>query len=415
MNKKIFTVLVACAAYGFGNAQIIHDTVTTNPTYANNVWYSLENDDQGTFAANAWDISLATAMGAVDELTTAVWFNHKIGKVYEIPGSDPSDFENADTTGLSTWTPLYNSDQSWSAGAFNNTTNLGQFDYGWGDYNMTTHGVDANRIFVIAYTNGDYKKLIINSSNTTNVYTLTFDNLANTDLATEQIDVTPYVSKNFIGYNLTAKAIVDREPAADSWDLYFSQYPSFDYDPPYTVTGIFHNTGVQVAEVYPVNDPETFVDFSNVTWEESISTIGYDWKSFDGMAFVIADSTVYFVKDKAGSVWKLVMEGFGGSATGKYMFGKEKLSGAGLTEENALLAMAYPNPAADQTTLVLNNAPEAQLAVYSVNGACVYSNKLNAGELTTTVLDTRDWANGFYQITVTSGNAVSNLKLIVQH
>ncbi len=415
MNKKIFTVLVACAAYGFGNAQIIHDTVTTNPTYANNVWYSLENDDQGTFAANAWDISLATAMGAVDELTTAIWFNHKIGKVYEIPGSDPSDFENADTTGLSTWTPLYNSDESWSAGAFNSTTNLGQFDYGWGDYNMTTHGVDANRIFVIAYTNGDYKKMIINSSNTTNVYTLTFDNLANTDLATEQIDVTPYVSKNFIGYNLTAKAIVDREPAADSWDLYFSQYPSFDYDPPYTVTGIFHNAGVQVAEVYPVNDPETFVDFSNVTWEESISTIGYNWKSYDGMAFVIADSTVYFVKDKAGSVWKLVMEGFGGSATGKYMFGKEKLSGAGLTEENALLAMAYPNPAADQTTLVLNNAPEAQLAVYSVNGACVYSNKLNAGELTTTVLDTRDWANGFYQITVTSGSAVSNLKLIVQH
>jgi hypothetical protein len=415
MSKKIITVLVACAVYSLGHAQIIHDTVVTNPTYSNNVWYSLENDDQGSFAADAWDISLATAMSANNELTTAVWFNHKIGKVYEIPGSDPTDFANADTTGLSTWTPLFNSDDSWSAGAFNNTANLGQFDYGWGDYNMTTHGVDANRIFVIAYTNGDYKKLTISSSNTTNVYTLTFDNLANTDLVIEQLGVTPYTSKNFISYNLTAKVIVDREPAAADWDLYFHQYPSFDYDPPYTVTGIFHNAGVQVAEVYPVNDVETFVDFSNVTWEESISTIGYNWKTFDGMAFVIADSTVYFVVDKSGSVWKLVMEGFGGSANGKYMFGKEKLSGAGLTEENAMLVMAYPNPAADQTTLVLNNAPEAQLTVCSMNGTIVYSSNLNAGELTTTVLNTSDWANGFYQMTVASGNAVSNLKLVVQH
>ncbi len=415
MNKKIITLLVVCAAYGSTRAQLIHDTVTTNPTYANNVWYSLENDDQGSFAANAWDISLATAMGAMDELTTAVWFNHKIGKVYEIPGSDPANFANADTTGLSTWDPLYNSDESWAAGAFNNTANLGQMDYGWGNYNMTTHGVDANRIFVIAYTNGDYKKLMISSSNTTNEYTLTFDNLSNTDLETEVINVTPYTSKNFIAYNLTTKAIVDREPAAADWDLYFHQYPSFDYDPPYTVTGIFHNAGVQVAEVYPVNDPETFVEYGGVTWEESISTIGYNWKAFNGMAFEIADSTVYFVIDQSGSVWKVIMEGFGGSGTGKYMFGKEKLSGAGLTEENQMLTMAYPNPAADQTTIVLNNAPEAQLAVYSLNGTLVYTGQLNAGELTTTVLNTTDWANGVYHLTVASGDNVSNLKLVVQH
>jgi len=415
MSKKIILVLVACATYGLGKAQISYDTVITNPTYANNVWYSLENDDQGSFAANAWDVSLSTAMTASNELTTAVWFNHKIGKVYEIPGSDPMDFTNADTTGLSTWTPLYNSDVTWSNGAFNNTTNLGQFDYGWGDYNMTTHGVDANRVFVIAYTNGDFKKLMISSTNTASTYTLVFDNLNNTDLTTEQIDVTPYASKNFIGYNLTTKAIVDREPTAADWDLYFHQYPSFDYDPPYTVTGIFQNAGVQVAKVYPVNDPETFVDFSNITWEESISTIGYNWKAFDGMAFVIADSTVYFVTDKAGNVWKLIMTGFGGSSTGKYMFGKEKLSGAGLEEENALFAMAYPNPASDQTTIVLNNAPEAQLSVYSMNGTCVYATSLKASSLSTTVLETSDWANGVYQISITSGNALSNLKLVVQH
>ena len=109
------------------------------------------------------------------------------------------------------------------------------------------------------------------------------------------------------------------------------------------------------------------------------------------------------------------MEGFGGSGTGKYMFGKEKLSGAGLTEENQMLTMAYPNPAADQTTIVLNNAPEAQLAVYSLNGTLVYTGQLNAGELTTTVLNTTDWANGVYHLTVASGDNVSNLKLVVQH
>lgn len=414
MKQHILLVCAATILTTAANAQLVHDTVTTNPGYTHNVWYSLANDDQATDPATSWDIALSTSMGAMDELTTSVLFNHKIGSVYEIPGSDPSDFANADTAGLSTWTPLYNSEESWAAGAFNNTQNLGSFDYGWGNYNMSTHGIDANRIFVIKYTNGTYRKLAINSANTANTYTLVFDALDNSDLTTETIDITTYTSKNFVGYNLIAKVVVDREPASASWDLYFHQYPSFDYNPPYTVTGVFHNVGVQVAQVYPVNDPESYEDFSGAVFEDAINTIGYDWKAFNGMGFAVADSTVYVVKDKTGDVWKVIFTGFGGSASGKYMFAKEKLSSASIDEHTAIIASLYPNPSADEATLILSNAPDATVEVYSLSGTRMYAAHVDAAELTAVPLPVREFAEGMYQVVITTSATVTAQKLMVR-
>jgi hypothetical protein len=413
MKSTLLLALTIGLASTYAGAQVINDTVTTGAGYANNVWYSLASDDQATDAATTWDLGFSTQMGAMDPLTTAIIFNHKIGTLYEIPGSDPTDFEGADSAGLSTWTPLYNSETSWALGGFNNTEDLGQFDYGWGTYNMTTHGIDANRVFIIKYTAGGCKKLMISSANTLGTYSLTFANLDNTGSSTVTIDVATFAAKNFVYYNLGSETIVDREPATTSWDLYFHQYPSFDYDPPYTVAGIFHNVGVQVAQAYPVNDPATYVDWAAQTFSEEINTIGYDWKSF-GMGWTIADSTVYFVADKAGDIWKVIFTGFGGSANGKYMFSKEKVSEAGI-EENGLFAAIYPNPSNDCATVMLNNAPNAEIMVFDLAGKLVASQKADAAALTAVTVSTADLSNGAYQLVVVSGNAASTQKLIVQH
>lgn len=415
MKRIVFSAIITSLLTTTAGAQAVYDTVITNPTYANNVWYSLANDDQATSAANSWDIGLSTSMGAMDELTTAVLFNHKMGTVYEIPDSDPLDFENADTAGLSTWTPLYNSDQTWADGAFNNTSNLGSFDYGWGNYNMSTHGIDANRVFVIKYTSGEYRKLKINSANPSNTYTLVFATLDNATLNTVNVDITAYSAKNFVYYNLISNAIVDREPATANWDLYFHQYPSFDYNPPYTVTGIFQNTGVEVAKVYPVNDPATYMDFSGEEFSPVISTIGYSWKAFNGMSFVVVDSTVFFVQDKAGDVWKVIMTGFGGSSTGKYMFSKELISEAGTEDVKPVLMAVYPNPASDNVTLVLDNATDAIVSLYDMSGTLVYSQNTEAEQLTAKTLSLAGFSNGMYRVVVQTSTSVNTQQLLIQH
>jgi hypothetical protein len=225
--------------------------------------------------------------------------------------------------------------------------------------------------------------------------------------------VATFATKNFVYYNLGSETIVDREPASTTWDLYFHQYPSFDYDPPYTVAGIFHNAGVQVAQAYPVNDPATYDDWASQTFSEDINTIGYDWKTF-GMGWTITDSTVYFVADKAGEIWKVIFTGFGGSANGKYMFSKEKVSEAGI-EENELFAAIYPNPSNNAATVMLNNAPNAEIMVFDLAGKLVATQKADAAALTAVTVNTADLSNGAYQLVVVSGSAMSTQKLIVQH
>jgi hypothetical protein len=412
-------IILSAIATGLGisglQAQVVNDTVNTTAAYANNVWYSLADDDQASVSATNWHLGLATSMGATGSLTTAVIFNHKLGSLYEVPGSDPVNFSTVDSAGLSTWEPLFNSDQSWASGAFNNTTDLGVFDYGWGNYNTITHGIDANRVFIVELNSGSYFKLMLSSANPDGTYTLTYAALDNSNLTTETIDVTAYDAKNFLYYDLVAQDIIDREPASENWDLLFHQYPSFDYDPPYTVTGIFQNEGVQIAKAYPVNDPSTYEDFGAETFSDVISTIGYNWKSFNGMAFVIADSTVFFVADKAGEVWKVIMTGFGGSATGKYMFSKEKISAAGMAENEAIIASVYPNPSAEIATIVVKNAPDAAVSIYNLNGTCVQTTKADAASLTLVNVNTAELANGVYNVVVTSGTSVNTQKLVVQH
>lgn len=418
MNIKLLTIATLLAFSENSAAQTVTDTVSTLAGYSQNVWYSLENDNQAVAPVNNWDIALATTVSQANPLTTALLFNHKKGSLYEIPGSDPDDFENADTTGLSSWTPLFNSDTTWSVGAFNNTTNLGSFDYGWGTYDMVNHsGINANRVFVIKYTDGTFKKLMISLTFSSASYDITFANLDNSDLTTETLVFTPYTDKNFVYYSLTT-GVTDREAATEDWDLTFMQYPSSDYDPPYMVAGILQNVGVEVAQVYPVNDVTTFIDFSSVPFENQMNVIGYDWKTF-GMGWTIADSTVYFVKDKTGSVWKVVMTGFTGSASGEYIFTKEKISAASLNEANNTLAFGiYPNPVQEDAVNVCfytSLEDELRLTISDLNGKTVHTEVLaNATSLQFHTIRTNQLEAGTYILTASTGKAVQQTRFIIQ-
>lgn len=417
MKKYILSIALLNLGIQFSNAQsTVIDTVTLGAGYANNVWHSLKNDDQANQPATNWDLAFAASFAPNAPLVTSILFNHKQGSIVEVPNSDPADFATIDTTGYSTWSHLFNSDTAWKVGALNTTQNLGQFDYGWGTYNTISHNIEGNRVFIIRYVNGTFKKFHVSMLTTQSKYVLVISNLDNSNLETKEIDFSNFASKNYIYYSAATNAIIDREPASASWDLFFGQYMSSDYNPPYQVTGVLHNVGVQVAKVYPVNNVNTYDDWNSANFQTNISTVGYNWKTLNQQfSFDIADSTVYFVQAKDGQIWKVIFTGFVGSAAGQFMFSKQQLTSLSISENEApIFVSVYPNPSTNHASVVVSQANQGKLVVVNALGQQILSETIVGNELQTIALETSNWQAGLYTILVQTNGKTATQKLIVQ-
>ena len=115
--KKI-TLMIASALTAFGlNAQVA-DTVSTGPGYANDVYYSLENNEVHTVERENWDIAFI----ASSSLGSGIMTNEGAGTdLYFYPNGDTSAWSSVDTSGIASWTKYYNHDSLWSIGAFAQT------------------------------------------------------------------------------------------------------------------------------------------------------------------------------------------------------------------------------------------------------------------------------------------------------
>ncbi len=414
MKKGLLLSFLTLA--GFSNAQLVSDSVTMGAGYANNIWYSLQNDEQGTAqAANNWDLGFATTISPSNPLAASIIFNNKIGSVYAVPGTDGDDLATADTTGMASWTQLYNSEASWSQGALN-AASTGGTDYGWGDYDAVNHtGIVANRVFAVKYTNGSVKLFTISLSFMSSEYTVDYSNADHSGTGTATVGIAAYSTKNFV-YLPLGGAVVDRDPASTSWDLLFTQYAADNGAPyPYNmVTGVLHNVGVEVAEVHPVNNPETDMSFGTATYSEDINTIGYDWKTYAG-SYTIEDSLVYFVKDVAGDYWRLIMTGFSGSSLGKSVFKKEKVATLNVDENKELIFGIFPNPAADNVTIMVDSKSNATVKVVSMTGQVVFENAAVSNGLEAMSISTEAFTNGVYLVQVSNGTSTTTQRLVVQH
>ncbi len=413
MKKGLLLSFLAFA--GFSNAQLVNDSVSMGAGYANNIWYSLENDEQGTAqAANNWDLALATTINPTSPLASSILFNSKVGMIYAVPGSDGTDLATADTTGMSSWTPLYNSDVTWGEGALN-VPGVAHPDYGWGLYDGVGHtGFAARRVFALKYTNGSVKLFTVSMAFSDMSYTIEYSNADHSGTGSSTVAIAPYSTKNFV-YLPVGGAVIDREPASASWDLLFTQYIASGLPYPYnTVTGVLHNVGVEVAEVHPVNNPETDMSFETAAYSEDINTIGYDWKTYSG-SYIIADSLVYFVKDKDGDYWRLIMTGFTGSSLGKTNFKKEKVASLSIAENNQLVSGIFPNPAVNSVTILIDSKSNAAVKVLNMAGQVVFENTATSNALEAMNISTADFTNGVYLVQVSNGAATSTQRLVIQH
>ncbi len=414
MKKGLLLSFLALA--GFSNAQLVNDSVSMGAGYANNIWYSLQNDEQGTAqAANNWDLGFATSISPANPLAASIIFNNKIGSVYAVPGSNGTGLATADTAGISSWTALYNSELTWTEGALN-AASAGGTDYGWGNYDAVNHtGIVANRVFAVKYTNGSVKLFTVSLSFMNSEYTVDYSNADHSGTGTTTVSITPYATKNYIYYPLGG-TVIDREPASTTWDLLFTQYAANNGAPyPYNmVTGVLHNVGVEVAEVHPVNNPVTDMSFGSATYSEDINTIGYDWKTYSGV-YTIEDSLVYFVKDKDGDYWRLIMTGFSGTTLGKSVFKKEKVATLSVSENMELISGIFPNPTANNVTVMIDSKSNVTVKVLNMKGQVVFENNATSNALEAMNISTTDFTNGVYLVQVSNGAATTTQRLVVQH
>jgi len=414
--KKLSILAVASLVYATLGAQTVIDTVSIGSGYANQVWYSLQNDNQGTSPKNNWDLAFATGGMGSTILINSV--NNV--KLWKYPNADTSGWATVDTSGISSWPALYNSDTSWAYGAFSKGINFSNpYDLGWGIYNPITHHVIGDSLYIIKLSSGVYKKLWIKSL-ISGTYTFRYANLDGSNDTTVALSKSSFTGKNFGYYSIQNKTSLNREPNSANWDLLFTQYTAF-IPSPYTVAGVLSNIGVKVAKASNV-DVNT-VQWTNYSFNSEINTIGYNWKQYTG-SWVIEDSLAYFVKDKTGNIWKVIFTGFGGSANGNYIFSKEKVSAAGVEEitNNKISGLVvYPNPSnSGKVNLIYElteNVNTIQLHIFDVFGREVYRENLNnkISGFYVHNIEVENLESGVYFVTMQADNSISQQKLIIKN
>ena len=399
-------------------AQVVADTVSTGPSYANQVWYSLSADEQGNAAKNNWDLAFAAA-----GVGSGIMINSIIGTMlWNYPNGDVTAWATLDTAGLSTWTPRWNADTSWAKGAmgrYADPTNPNDLD--WGVYNMTTHMVTGDSLYIIKLSDGSYKKLWIENLSS-GTYNFKYANLDGSSLQTANLVKATYAGKNFGYYSLQHNTALDREPPASNWDLLFTQYTTF-IPSSYTVTGVLANNGTEVARCGGLADKATFAAYSSASFSTSINTIGYNWKVFNGAGYNIQDSLVYFVKPANGDIWKVIFTGFSGGSTGGFMFTKEKLFTntswvAGATVKKASLAL-YPNPAYGGTIHLVYSIPEvvpgATIIISDMTGRVVLRERAEERKgLHQFLVPATQLLPGTYLVTLSAASYSISQKLTIQ-
>lgn len=162
MKKIATSLLILLGMVNHSNAQIpawIEDTVSIAPNYANDVFYSLKNDEIRTEASKNWH--LAFSLSIAD--SAAVWANHNGGtsfvRVFNIH-KDSSQWNTVTLGDTASADLVFNNDQGWFQGAFNAIPSADPFNYGWGKYDPTSHNIIGDSLFIVR-ANGVYYRVFI--------------------------------------------------------------------------------------------------------------------------------------------------------------------------------------------------------------------------------------------------------------
>jgi hypothetical protein len=351
-------------------------------------------------------------------------------KIWVIPGSNENSFNNSvDTTGMSaTWETAINSEESWHIGAFN----LGKDgfitggDFGWGYYDLSTHYIVGDKVFIVKVANNSYKKFMIETL-ATGEYSIKYANLNGTDETIAVIKKKDYVGQNYAYFNFSTNSTKSREPMSLEWDLVFGKYESM-IPTPYPVTGVRSNFSIRVAELKDVNPITVQPPAANdEKYSEVITTIGYDWKEFEMATneYTIPTDLAYFVyrhMEEAPEliVYKIVFTEFSGSAEGIIKFNHTPFGITSVEDFPGLSFGIHPNVIGQNESVNFvmnydNMLENINVKIVSMDGREVMSKQFTSESgLNAFDLGAINAPSGMYFVAVTIGNKIYHDKIIVR-
>lgn len=359
------------------------DTVSIKSDYAQQVWYKLETDKEVKSSAHNWDLAFSTRINR--DAIIAVHPNARLFKAVA-PASSWSNLV-LDTLTLTVEKQQFNADSVWYSGAFNQTGD-NYFNYGWGTYNIFSHNVVGDSVYVLKTQTGAWKKILIEKLVYDTAYIFKYADLNGVNEKVFELKKTDFKGKNFGYFSFASHNTVDREPLSKDWDLTFGQYSGVAFNAlgnlhNTLLTGVLSNEDVKVAKVKrdTANDK-----IENLTFQTRINVMGADWKSFDQAKnqWSVIDSTAYFVKLSNGKIFKIVFTGFGGIADGNFIFTREELKTVttSLNDPKAGVASlgVYPNPATDGAVTLVYELGKIQtqavdIQLFNLSGQVVFNKK----------------------------------------
>ena len=400
MRKSILTLLMAANVILF--AQTTTENLSLGAGYSNDVYYSLQDGVVKTTGRTDWHIAFTTKI-----VDAAVLTNSPLGVKLFIGSTNMSDWATFDTTGMS-WTPLYNTDLYWTEGAFNHGA-AGHPDYGWGNYNSTTHIVNGSKIFVLQMPDTSYKKIAIDQMKTNGDFIFRIANLDGTGEQTKTYNKKDYTNVNFFYYNIETDTAFSREPDNTDWDILFSKYDA-ELSPGtwYSVTGALQNTATKASIARGIDTAAA--DWNNYLVSDSVKNIiGHDWKYFDltNFVWVIEDSLSYFVESHDGNLYQIIFSDWKGASSGDFTFTKKIVSAIGVGENEIAELNIYPNPATD--IIRFKSDENLNVEIYNYNGTLLISNTVNLNGS----LNISDLKAGTYIIKAEGKNKVYLGKILV--
>ena len=368
--------------FTFLNAQTL-DTVSIGVGYSQQVWYKLETDKETKSLANNWDLAFSTRISR----DAAIWIHPNASLFKAVAPASAWTRLNVDTLTLTPDKQQFNADTVWYTGAFNYTgDNL--FNYGWGTYNIITHNVVGDSIYILKTPSGAWKKIFIEKLAYDTSYFFKYADLDGANEKSFELKKKNFANKDFGYFSLTTNNTVDREPLSKDWDLTFLRYIGLTPDGTgklqnYPLTGVLSSDNVTVVKVRrdTTNDKTDGLNF-----QSKINVIGADWKSFDqaNSRWKLLDSTAYFIKLSSGKLFKIIFTGFGGATNGNMIFTREELKAitSSLNNPNDGVAVlgVYPNPVTDgNITLVYElgkkSTQDVDIQLFNLAGQSVFSKK----------------------------------------
>jgi len=414
MNRFIAFVvapLVAFGSFSYASAQdVTYDLLSMGPGNANALFYSLSEGVVGEAPLDAWEVSFdVRSMGSTARINGALGLT-----LY--PYDEVEGWDSATLEGWNMGEAYLNDPSDWGLGAFGQGGD-GLFDLGWGNYDLVTHVVTADSMYLMQMGDGTWKKVALLGLQG-GTYAFRHANLDGSNDITVEIDKDDHEGKLQAYYNLTTNEMVDFEPSAP-WDMVFTKYIEYvvlqDFgEQAYPVTGCMTHPNVGVLQRDGLTNPAVDGTFTTEEMSFASNEVGHDWKTWTGADYVIASDRCYFVQSQTGDVWRLFFTGYGGSATGDIELGKILESGANVSEEIGMAQRleVFPNPVEAHGTVTLrSDLPILDIQCWNMAGKRVHPHVQSSRSPLAKVSGLE---SGLYVAQVLTSGGSSSIRILVQ-